>query len=231
MFQHRKWWRCLLLGVLVVGLGWESLMLAEVLWWRTHDPSQTAFMRARSESRQARGLPPLAPHPWVPYDRIPVALKRAVVAAEDSRFVQHDGFDWQGIRQAYDRDVQRHRLVAGGSTISQQLAKNLFLSEHRTWWRKAQESILTVMLESFWSKRRILEVYLNTIEWGDGEFGCAAASRHYFGVTVERLSPSEAARLASMIPRPRFYDRHGPTEQLLDKARTIGLRMNQVSIP
>lgn len=229
--RRRSWWRLVLAGIFIGLLLWEGWLFSEICWWRTHNPSDTAFMRQREASRQEHGLGPLAPHPWVAYEVIPRSLKQGVVAAEDSAFVHHSGFDWQGIRQAYERDRKRHRWVAGGSTITQQLAKNLFLSENRSLWRKAQETVLTVMLEVVWSKRRILDVYLNTIEWGEGEFGCAAASGHYFHVPVAHLSRAQSARLASMIPRPRYYDHHGPTGQLWDKIATIEQRMNQVDIP
>lgn len=229
--RSRSWVSWILRGLVLASVLWETGLLVQVIWWRTHNPVETAFMKLRSESRQQRGLPALAPHPWVSYEHIPNSLKRAVIAAEDSRFVHHSGFDWQGIQYAYQRDMRLHRAISGGSTITQQLAKNLFLSENRTVWRKAQESLLTLMLEVLWSKRRILEVYLNTIEWGDGQFGCAAASQHYFHESVQHLNPAQAARLASMIPRPRFYDHHGPTDRLLNKTNVIEQRLHQVDIP
>ena len=125
-------------------------------------------------------------------------LFRAVVSAEDDRFMQHSGFDWAGIQKALEKNQQRGRIVAGGSTITQQLAKNLFLSPNKTLLRKAQEAVLTVMIELTWDKQRILEVYLNVIEWGNGIFGAEAAARHYYGVGAARLNPAQAARLAAM---------------------------------
>ena len=220
-----------LLGVLLLLVLWQAWIFVQVLWWRTHNPDSTSFMRIRAEARRAAGRGDVLPHPWVPYAQIPDSLKRAVVAAEDSTFVAHHGFDWEGMRKALDKDVRRGRPVAGGSTITQQLAKNLFLSGRRSLWRKAEEALITLMLEATWSKRRILEVYLNVIEWGDGLFGCAAAARHYYQIPVGALSPSQSARLASMIPSPRYYDRHGETERLLDKSDTIESRMLMVTIP
>lgn len=185
-------------------------------------------MRIRAEEQHR----PIQSHPWVGYDHIPASLKRAVVAAEDSTFTNHHGFDWGSMRHAFERDVKRHRPVMGGSTITQQLAKNLFLSGHRSLLRKAQEAIITLMLEGAWSKRRILEVYLNVIEWGEGGlFGCQAASRHYYGESVEFLTPDQSARLAAMIPRPRYFDRHGETERLLEKTDTLETRMERVAVP
>ena len=144
----------------------------------------------------------------VPMSRISVELQRAVIAAEDAKFVDHEGFDWEGIQKAIEKNQRKGRVVAGGSTISQQLAKNLFLSPRKSMLRKAEEAAITVMIEVVWSKRRILEVYLNMIEWGNGVLGAEAAARHYYGVSAERLGPVQAAKLAGMVPNPRLYDRN-----------------------
>lgn len=234
MTEPRRWWHvlwrvCRWGGVLLIA--WECWIFSQVLWWRDHNPEQTAFMVQRTQARLAAGQGPLKPHPWVYYEQIPPGLKRAVVAAEDASFVSHHGFDWEGMRKALDKDLAHKRAVAGGSTITQQLAKNLFLSEHRSLWRKMQEAIITLMLEGVWSKHRILEVYLNVIEWGDGLFGCAAAARHYYQASVMQLNDAQSARLASMIPRPRYFDRHGDNLRLLEKTDTIENRMEQVAIP
>jgi monofunctional glycosyltransferase len=227
----RKWGLCLLvLMTLVFGL-WQMSLFVRVLWWNSHNPSSTAFMSERESQRALAHLPPLQPHPWVPYARISVHLKRAVVAAEDSRFNQHHGFDWDGIQLALKKDLHRGRLVAGGSTITQQLAKNLFLSEHRSIWRKAEEALITLMIENVWTKKRILEVYLNEIEWGDGLFGCEQAARHYFGSSAQSLEPEQAALMAAMIPNPRYYDHHRQHPKLQLKAATVMARMSMVSIP
>lgn len=226
-----RWLLRILLALAALLLLWQLSLLARIWWWRDHAPASTAFMDVRAEQREADGRPPLAAHPWVSYARIPPALKRAVVAAEDGRFVEHEGFDWVGIEDALRKDMRRGRLVAGGSTISQQLAKNLFLSERRTLPRKAEEALITLMLERLWGKRRILEVYLNVIEWGDGVFGCEAAARHYFHADVERLGPEQAARLAAMIPSPRFYDRHPGSRALAHHSATVLARMPAAAIP
>jgi monofunctional biosynthetic peptidoglycan transglycosylase len=167
--------------------------LAHVLWWKAFDPASTAFMEAGLERLQEKKPDAELRYRWVDYNRVSVHLKRAVIAAEDSRFLAHEGFDWEGIEKAVERNLRKGRIVAGGSTISQQLAKNLFLSASRNPFRKLQEAVITVMIETLWSKRRILEVYLNVIEWGNGIFGAEAASRRYFRVPASGLGPDQAA--------------------------------------
>src|SRR5215813_1764628 len=159
------------------------------------------------------------------------ALKRAMIAAEDARFVEHEGFDWEGIQSAMDRNYRKGRVVAGGSTITQQLAKNLFLSSQRSYWRKAQEAVITLMLEALLDKRRIFELYLNVIELGDGVFGAEAASRHYFGISAADLDASQAARLAAMAPNPRYYERHPDARGLARKIPIIMARMPSAELP
>ena len=168
---------------------------------------------------------------WVDYPQISNNLKRAVIASEDSKFVDHEGFDWDGIEKAYAKNLKKGKIVAGGSTISQQLAKNLFLSSKRTPWRKGEEAIITLMLEKMLSKQRILEIYLNVIEWGNGVFGAEAASRHYFKTTAAGLSAPQAAILAAMIPNPRFYDDHKSTTYLNRRTSTILARMRMSELP
>lgn len=158
-------------------------------------------------------------------------MKRAVIVAEDARFVAHEGFDWKGIEAAFEKNRQQGRIVAGGSTISQQLAKNLFLSHSRTPWRKLEEAIITVMLETILEKRRILEIYLNIIEWGNGIFGAEAAARYYFGCNAARLTAWQAARLAAMVPNPRFYDTHRDASGLTRKAQIILRRLPSAKVP
>ena len=168
---------------------------------------------------------------WVDYAKISNNLKRAVIASEDAKFNDHDGFDWEGIEKAYEKNLKKGKIVAGGSTISQQLAKNLFLSSKRTPWRKGEEAMITVMLEKMLSKQRILEIYLNVIEWGNGIFGAEAAARHYFKVTAANLNAPQAARLAAMIPNPRFYDVHKSTNYLNRRTATILARMRMSELP
>ncbi len=212
-------------------LAYQLWMFGCVVWWTGFNPSTSAFMEDRLEVLQARDPGAELKHRWVPYENISVHLKRAVVAAEDAKFVEHEGFDWEALQKAYEKNLKKGKVVAGGSTISQQLAKNLFLSSRRTPWRKAQEAVITLMLEAVMSKRRILEIYLNVIEWGEGVFGAEAAARHYFGQSAQALGPVQAARLAAMVPNPRFYDRHRATSWLEHKTSIILQRMPAAQLP
>lgn len=226
--RYAAWVALALAGVF---LAIQLSFLVRIWWWKEHDPEATAFMRARLGEMQGRNPAARIQHAWVPYARISKNLKRAIVAAEDSRFLDHEGFDWEAIERAREKNRQRGRIVAGGSTISQQLAKNLFLSADRTPWRKGEEAIITVMIEHVLDKRRILEIYLNSIEWGEGVFGAEAAARHYFGAHASDLEPEAAARLAAMVPNPRFYDRHRDTAWLARQTRTILARMPAAEVP
>jgi len=168
---------------------------------------------------------------WVDYARIAAPLKRAVIVAEDAKFAEHEGFDWEGIQRALDKNQQKGRAVAGGSTISQQLAKNLFLSGERSYLRKGQEALITLMLEAVMDKPRILEIYLNVAEWGEGIFGAEAAARHYFGASAAKLTHEQAARLAAMLPRPRYYDTHRASPYLSQYTARILARMPSAQLP
>jgi monofunctional biosynthetic peptidoglycan transglycosylase len=162
----------------------------------------------------------------------PPPLKpRTQFTAEDARFLDHEGFDWEAIQQAMARNERRGKIVAGASTISQQLAKNLFLSGSRSWVRKGQEALITWMLETTMSKRRILELYLNFAEWGEGVFGAEAAARHHFGLSAAALSQEQAAWLASILPSPRRYERGRTTDYLEGRVGTIRARMSSAQIP
>ena len=158
-------------------------------------------------------------------------LQRAVVVAEDDKFLFHSGFDWEAIEKAYERNRQEGEIVAGASTITQQLAKNLFLSGSRAWWRKAQEALITAMLEAMLEKRRILELYLNVVEWGDGVYGAEAAARYHFGMPAAALSPDQAARLAAMLPSPRAYTPGYDTRYLRQQTAVILARMKYAQVP
>ena len=204
---------------------------ARVWWWRDHNPQSTAFMEASLSKLRAKRPEAKLRQAWVPYDRISPNLKRAVVAAEDSRFAEHEGFDWEAIEKALEKNRKKGKVVSGGSTISQQLAKNLFLSGDRTPWRKGQEALITVMIEQLMDKKRILEIYLNVIEWGEGVFGAEAAARHYYGTSAAGLGPEASARLAAMVPNPRFYDRNRNTSWLMRKTQLILARMPAAEVP
>jgi monofunctional biosynthetic peptidoglycan transglycosylase len=223
---------CFTLGTLVLAvIAVQLWFFSQVLYWNRFEPATSAFMDRRLEALRERNPRARLRHQWVPYGRISPHLKRAVVAAEDARFLDHEGFDWEAIQQAMARNERRGKIVAGASTISQQLAKNLFLSGSRSWVRKGQEALITWMLETTMSKRRILELYLNFAEWGEGVFGAEAAARHHFGVPAAALSPEQAAWLAAVLPSPRRYERGRATAYIEGRVGTILARMPAVQIP
>ncbi len=223
-------WRSalLLFAALIV---YESWVFGRVVWWIWVNPTSTAFMEARLETMREKNPNANLKRAWVDYSSISVNLKRALVAAEDAKFLNHDGFDWQAIQRAAAKNLKKRKVVAGGSTISQQLSKNLFLSGRRTPWRKLQEAAITIMIETVMSKRRILEIYMNVIEWGNGVFGAEAAAYHYYRTTASALSIDEAARLAAMVPNPRLYDRVGTTPMLQKRTEIIRTRMQFAAVP
>ena len=210
---------------------YQLWIFLHICWWIKFNPSSSAFMENRLQLIQETKPDAELKYKWVDYVQISNNLKRAVIASEDSKFNDHDGFDWEGIEKAYEKNIKKGKIVAGGSTISQQLAKNLFLSSKRTPWRKGEEAIITVMLEKMLSKQRILEIYLNVIEWGNGIFGAEAAARHYFKGNAATLNAPQAARLAAMIPNPRFYDAHKSTTYLNRRTATILARMRMSELP
>jgi monofunctional biosynthetic peptidoglycan transglycosylase len=226
-----RWLRRLLLLAAAAALALQLWYLGWIVLYRWVNPTETAFMaRERSRIEAARPGTGLK-HVWVDYGLISPHLKRAVVAAEDARFIEHEGVDWEAVQKALDENRRRGRPARGGSTISQQLAKNLFLSPERSYLRKGQELVITYMIEALWDKQRILEVYLNVAEWGDGVFGAEAAARHYYRSSASRLGADEAARLAVMLPRPKYYDRNRGSEYLARRAATIQRYMGDASIP
>lgn len=221
----------LFLLLIVLVLLYQLWLFGHVLWWKYENPSSTAFMRQQLAVLQEDDPQAELQYRWVPYAQISPHLKRALVASEDAKFLEHEGFDWEGIQTAWEKNAKRGRISAGGSTISQQLAKNLFLSGKRSYVRKAEEAIITLMIEATWDKRRIFEVYLNVIEWGVGVYGAEAAARHYYGSSAARLGPAQAARLAAMVPKPRFYDKNRNARGLNRKAAIIQRRMRWADIP
>ena len=226
-----RWLKRLLLGVVTIAILYEGWLFGWILWWRQVDPETTRFMEIRLEELRARNPKAQLQHQWVEYGAISAHLKRAVIVAEDDLFVNHHGFDWKGIQKAMERNEQRGKIVAGGSTITQQLAKNLLLTPDKTPWRKAQEAAIAIMIEATWSKRRIFEVYLNVIEWGNGVFGAEAAARHYYNTGAAQLGPEQAARLAGMVPNPRYYDRNRSAPGLGRKTAIILGRMPSADVP
>lgn len=223
-------WHAVAICVVLI-LCYQLWLLAHVWWWVDHNPSASAFMETRLEILQDRNPDAQLNHQWVPYSKISRNLKQALIVSEDAKFVDHEGFDWDGIQKAFEKNMQKGKIVAGGSTISQQLAKNLFLSGKRTPWRKLEEAMITVMLETVMDKRRIFEIYLNVIEWGNGVFGAEAAARHYYHVSAAQLTPQQAAKLAAMVPRPRYYDKHTNARGLAMQTEIILSRMDKAEIP
>ena len=210
-----------ILGITVGLIGYEAIMLVRVTWLRNSNPTSTSLIDTRIKEAKAKGQQPRREQTWVPLDRISPNLQRAVLAGEDTNFLTHHGFDYEAIQKAFEqaqREASREAKAEGenddwlpnlpefrrgGSTISQQLAKNLYLSSQRSFLRKGQEAAITIMLERTLTKRRILEIYLNVIEWGDGIYGAEAAAQRYFRKPAAALSANEAAYLSAMIPNPR----------------------------
>ena len=226
-----RWLGWLAGAVAAAVVGIHLWYAAHILWWRDHPVGATSFMAYRMDELHVRNPKARIKYTWVPYDRISANLKRAMVAAEDAKFADHEGFDWDGIQNALEKNQKKGRVVAGGSTITQQLAKNLFLTPARSYVRKAEEAVITVMLEALLPKRRILEIYLNVVEWGSGVFGAEAAARHYFGLAAAQLSAEQAARLAAMAPSPRFYERNQGAPGLNRKIGIILARMPSAELP
>ena len=226
-----RWVGVAFAGVVALVILVHLAYAAQILWWRSNPVGETSFMEYRIDELRARNPKAQLRHQWVPYERISNNVKRAMIAAEDAKFVDHEGFDWDGIQRALEKNERRGRIVAGGSTITQQLAKNLFLTPTRSYLRKGQEAVITLMLEALLPKRRIFEIYLNVIELGSGVFGVEAASRHYFSTSAASLSPAQAARLAAMAPNPRFYERNPGAPGLNRKIGIIIARMPSAEVP
>ena len=210
---------------------YQFWILLHIILWTVVNPGESAFMETRLEHLQEKDEKATLRHQWVNYNQISINIKQAVIAAEDAKFIDHEGFDWEGIEKAYEKNKRRKKIVAGGSTISQQLAKNLFLSNQRTPWRKAEETIITLMLETILSKQRILEIYLNVIEWGNNVYGIEAASIRYFSSHARELNSFQSAKLASMIPNPKYYERHQDASGLIERSGIILSRMNSAKVP
>jgi len=253
MRQIARWLLCLV----VAGLALQLFFLGRIAFMAVVAPESTAFQRSEAwqiatngRANAKRGDSPGWQQEWVPYDRIADTLKRAVIASEDAEFIYHGGIEWEAIERARQRNAKAEEIAArraaqarargkepapakirGGSTITQQLAKNLLLSGERTLLRKGQELVLATMLEALLSKRRILEIYLNNVEWGEGVFGAEAAAQHYFNKPAARLSANEAARLAVMLPSPKFFEKRPGSPYVSGRASTIMARMSAAELP
>ncbi len=249
----------LLVGVCVLSL--QLFFLARIALMAVVDPQSTTFQRSEIVRLAVDKHQVAWAQRWVDNDRIAAHLKRAVIASEDAGFVGHSGVEWDALEAAWDKNQRAEAAaerrnaqlakrapppdspaaaklrpavvpkVVGGSTISQQLAKNLFLSGERTVLRKAQEFMLTFMLEGLLGKQRILEIYLNNVEWGEGLFGAQAAARHYFRVDAAQLGPGQAARLAVMLPAPKRFEKNPGSGYVASRAATITARMGAVALP
>jgi monofunctional glycosyltransferase len=218
-------------AMLAVVLVLQLWFFAHVLWYKDHNPESTSFMRAQHDVLKGKDPEAELEQQWIAYPRISKQLKNAVIAAEDANFTDHDGVDWDSIEAAYEKNLKKGKIMRGGSTITMQLAKNLFLSGERSYLRKAQELAITYMIEAVMSKERILEIYLNVAEWGVGVFGCEAGARHYFKVSAAQLSSAQAARMAAMLPRPRFYDVNRSSRYLARRTGMILRGMGSVEAP
>jgi monofunctional biosynthetic peptidoglycan transglycosylase len=231
--MRRRWARWLV-GALGAGFGslaFVYLTLPDVRRLATQNPATTAFIELRRDEAHDRGTNFNLRRRWVPYNRISNSLKRAAIVAEDSAFFEHEGLDYEQIRESIEDSLADGGAIRGASTITQQLAKNLYLSESRNPVRKLRELLITRRLEAALSKRRILEIYLNSIEWGDGIFGCEAAARAYFGKSAAELSAGESALLAGAIINPRVHSPARPTRRLLRRQQIILRRMGAAEPP
>ncbi len=221
-------------AVSVCAIAWiatQAYYFGQIAVWTIVNPRSTAFMRADAW-RLAQDRPDLSiQRQWVPYERISRNLKRAIIASEDANFVNNNGYETDAILQAWEKNKARGKIVAGGSTISQQLARNLFLSREKSYVRKGQELIVTWMLETLMDKQRIFEIYLNSVEWGNGVYGAEAAARYYFRVSANQLSAWQAARLAVMLPRPKYFDEHRGSAYLAQRTAVIARRMGAAEVP
>jgi len=227
----RRWIKWVFLGPLLIFLLVQAYFFGMICWWVVVNPSTTNMMKDQLSVLREKNPKAQLEQQWVPYKRISDNLKRAVIASEDANFSEHDGVDWEALQKAYERNNKRHKVVGGGSTITQQLAKNLFLSGSRSYIRKGQELIIAYMLETVMSKERILEIYLNVVEFGRGIFGAEAAARHYYNTSAANLGAAQSARLAVMLPNPRYYDRNRSSNYLARRTNLIVNRMSAAELP
>ena len=245
-----------ILLVLLAAVALQLYFVGRIALMAVVDPQSTAFQRSEAYRLATEKDELKWRQQWVPYAELPANLKRAVIASEDATFVEHEGVDLEALEKAWEKNTQAEQRadkaasrlssraapagtakaakppkIVGGSTITQQLAKNLFLSGERTLMRKGQELVLTLLLEALLSKQRILEIYLNNVEWGEGVFGAEAAAQHYFRKPASKLSAYEAARLAVMLPRPKYFETRPGSGYLASRASTIAARMGGVEVP
>ncbi|SDG27372.1 MULTISPECIES: monofunctional biosynthetic peptidoglycan transglycosylase [unclassified Duganella] len=226
-----RWVKWIFILPILLFLAVQLYFFLQIWWWVDHNPSMTSFMRQQQAAIQEKNPKANIQQVWVPYKRISNNLKRAIIASEDANFSEHEGVDWEAMQKAYEKNTKKKKVVSGGSTITQQLAKNLFLSGSRSYLRKGEELIITYMLETLMDKERIFEIYLNVVEFGTGTFGAEAAARHYYGVSAANLSAVQAAKLAVMLPNPRYYDKHRDSNYLARRTGVILRRMGSADLP
>jgi len=213
------------LGFVCIYIFYLSVIINDIYKFRNINPTYTSFMKYQI-GEQAKNIKLI----WTPYDKISNDLKRAVIAAEDDKFIQHQGYDWESIENAIYKNLKQKKKV-GGSTISQQLAKNLFLNSEKKISRKLNEFVITFFIEMILSKKRILEIYLNVIEWGNKTYGVHAASKKYFSIKPYALNALQSAKLASMINNPKYFDKNFDEPYLVEKTFVILNRMQYSIIP
>lgn len=226
-----RWLKWPIASLLTVVVVYQAYLFMSVAWLAYNNPATTAFITAEKDRLAQQRSSKTIRQTWVAYSSISPNLKRAVLAAEDSGFAEHDGVEWEAIEKAALENLKKGKIKRGGSTITMQLAKNLFLSPDRSLLRKGQELVITFMLEAVLEKRRILEIYLNVAEWGEGVFGIEAAARHYYGVSAKQLSAEQSAWLASILPAPKRFDKNRDSAFIRSKAEVIQARMPQVALP
>jgi monofunctional biosynthetic peptidoglycan transglycosylase len=204
----------------IIDIG-RYLIYPDISYLKKNRPPKTAFMRYREKVWQEKGIKRKIINIWVPISSVSPYVMKAVIIAEDDKFWSHEGFDFEAMQKALEKDIKKKKFNAGGSTISQQLAKNLYLSPAKNPVRKIKEAILTWRLEKKLSKRRIMELYLNVAEWGDGIFGIEAAARKHYGKSASALTAREAATLAAVIPNPRRYKPNGTSRYVENQSERI----------
>ena len=225
MTNFGKFIKRLLLALMVLVVAFHVLVAGLLLIWKTQPINNSMFMLTH---RITGGD---VSQTWVEYDDIAKSAKQAAIVSEDSTFSQHNGFDMKGIEAARKKNEANGKMSAGGSTITQQLAKNLFLTSHRSYTRKAEEAVLTIMIETLWDKQRILTAYLNVAEFGNGIYGVEAAAQHYFDKSANNLNRDESALLIAMLPNPKYYQDNQGDKRLRNKQRIIKKRMKNAVLP
>lgn len=224
--KSRNWLiKWVIAPLLILCISFHLLVAGLLAVWETHPVDNSMFMLTH---RLKGGS---VTQTWVEYDDIAKSVKQAAIASEDAKFTTHNGFDLDAINTAIKANEASGAISMGGSTISQQLAKNLFLTSHRSYIRKAEEAIITVMMEKMWDKKRILTVYLNVVEFGDGIYGIEAAAQHYFKKSAAKLNKEQSALLISMLPNPKYFEQHMDNRRLQNKKRIILKRMPSAALP